>query len=227
MSRSTLLLIAALNWSVLFAQSPPDPVIEVNKSGGHAQLILRNVHNVPIQAYLIDITEGYGATRLWLGTFDRLGSNPIAPNATMDVSPWWFPPRCASQWSTLMALLRGTRRFCASCLQMRAKICQSIPFAERALRQAGACEQTLPELIRVVAGWRRDPGYLLFAELSREGRSQRPSGGAQVGMYRVDQQIVETLRKGSVAESVPEAIERVVRMLRAIEGTLSRDPSDM
>src|SRR6476661_6064840 len=83
-SRSAWLLLITVNWSVLFAQTAPDLVVKVIRAGGHTRLILRNMHNVPIQAYAIDYSSGHRPLRSQSLMFNPLGTNPIAPNATMD-----------------------------------------------------------------------------------------------------------------------------------------------
>jgi hypothetical protein len=84
-SRSAWLLLITVNWSVLFAQTAPDPVVKVIRAGGHTRLILRNMHNVPIQAYAIDYGSGHGPLWSQCLMFNPLGTDPIAPNATMDI----------------------------------------------------------------------------------------------------------------------------------------------
>ena len=84
MSRSAWLLFITVNWCILFAQPALDPVVKVTRARGHTRFILRNMHNVPIQACAIDYSSGHGPLRSQGLMFNPLGSNPIAPNATMD-----------------------------------------------------------------------------------------------------------------------------------------------
>jgi len=124
-SRSAWLLLITVNWSVLFAQTAPDLVVKVIRAGGHTRLILRNMHNVPIQAYAIDYSSGHRPLRSQSLMFNPLGTNPIAPNATMDIYLLDVPAQMRFAVVYADGAIAGNKTVVRKLLAMRARIRRS------------------------------------------------------------------------------------------------------
>jgi hypothetical protein len=124
-SRSAWLPLITVNWSILFAQTAPDPVVKVIRAGGHTRLILRNMHNVPIQAYAIDYSSGHGPLRSQSLMFNPLGTNPIAPNATMDIYLLDVPAHMRFAVVYADGAIAGNKTVVRKLLAMRARIRRS------------------------------------------------------------------------------------------------------
>ena len=126
MSCSASLLFTTVNWSVLFAEPAPDPVVKVTRAGGHTRLMLRNMHNVPIQAYAIDYSSGHGPLRSQCLMFNPLGRNPIAPNATMDIYLLDVPAQMRIAVVYTDGAIAGNKTVVRKLLAMRARIRRSM-----------------------------------------------------------------------------------------------------
>lgn len=125
MSRSAWLLFITVNWCILFAQPALDPVVKVTRAGGHTRFILRNMHNVPIQAYAIDYSSGHGPLRSQGLMFNPLGSNPIAPNATMDIYLLDVPAQMRIAVAYADGTIAGNKTVVRNLLAVRARIRRS------------------------------------------------------------------------------------------------------
>jgi hypothetical protein len=124
-SCSASLLFTTVNWSVLFAEPAPDPVVKVTRAGGHTRLMLRNMHNVPIQAYAIDYSSGHGPLRSQSLMFNPLGTDPIAPNATMDMYLLDVPAQMRFAVVYADGAIAGNKTVVRKLLAMRARIRRS------------------------------------------------------------------------------------------------------
>ena len=83
------------------------------------------MHNVPIQAYAIDYSTGHGLLRSQSLMFNLLGTNPIAPNATMDLYLLDVPAQMRFAVVYADGAIAGNKTVVRKLLAMRAQIRRS------------------------------------------------------------------------------------------------------
>jgi hypothetical protein len=219
----------SLTLTAVFAQNVPDPAVEIKQG----TLVLRNVYHAPIQAYAInfrDFRSDRQSESIISHDYLLTGeAEHLRENAHVDVR---FPADSTTFRIGVIyddGNMTGNPAVLRHILSARAVVQTSIPFAVRAFQEAAARLKTLPDLIREVEGWR--PILLSggFSRLAGQRLVATPEPTREADYFgavvSVHERMIRSLKASSLqigeADSLPEAADRVIRMLNEIGAALS------